>query len=218
MDTQTGFTRGINTQWVSNPKGFVFGERYRELQKACEKCCGWYLLLPLGTAEKYYLRGISIPNADASCDSAQTVINLAKLLVDSLNDDALKRLVPYQKREKLKGLWGIALLEFALSFNAIQGADVHIAFLRELQCLRADGNVCKYPPVEIIDSATDVLDYFIALLENGPIEAIVRRNARDTADALFAEIRAGYTAGRTDASVNHDEVIYELSGAGFSGL
>ena len=167
MDTQTGFTRGIDTRWVSNPQGFVFGERYRKLQEACEKCCGWQLLLPLGTAEKYYLRGISIPNADASCDAAQTVINLAKILVDSLNDDALKRLVPHQEHEKLKGLWGIALLEFALSFNEIQGADIHIAFLRKLQCLRAEGNVCKYPLAEIIDGATDVLDYFIALLQSG---------------------------------------------------
>ena len=210
MDTQTGFTRGIDTRWVSNPQGFVFGERYCKLQEACEKCCGWQLLLPLGTAEKYYLRGISIPNADASCDAAQTVINLAKILVDSLNDDALKRLVPHQEHEKLKGLWGIALLEFALSFNEIQGADIHIAFLRKLQCLRAEGNVCKYPLAEIIDGATDVLDYFIALLQSGCIEASVKRNARAAADALFAEIRAGYTAGRTDASVNHDEVIYEL--------
>ena len=210
MDTQTGFTRGIDTRWVSNPQGFVFGERYRKLQKACEKCCGWQLLLPLGTAEKYYLRGISIPNADASCDAVQTVINLAKILVDSLNDDALKWLVPHQEHEKLKGLWGIALLEFALFFNEIQGADIHIAFLRKLQCLRAEGNVCKYPLAEIIDGATDVLDYFIALLQSGRIEAIVKRNARAAADALFAEIRAGYTAGRTDASVNHDEVIYEL--------
>ena len=218
MDTQTGFTRGIDTRWVSNPQGFVFGERYRKLQEACEKCCGWQLLLPLGTAEKYYLRGISIPNADASCDAVQTVINLAKILVDSLNDDALKRLVPHQEHEKLKGLWGIALLEFALSFNEIQGADIHIAFLRKLQCLRAEGNVCKYPLAEIIDGATDVLDYFIALLQSGRIEAIVKRNARAAADALFAEIRAGYTAGRTDASVNHDEVIYELSGAGFARL
>ena len=210
MDAQTGFTRGIDTRWVSNPQGFVFGERYRKLQEACEKCCGWQLLLPLGTAEKYYLRGISIPNADASCDAAQTVINLAKILVDSLNDDALKRLVPHQEHEKLKGLWGIALLEFALSFNEIQGADIHIAFLRKLQCLRAEGNVCKYPLAEIIDGATDVLDYFIELLQSGCIEASVKRNARAAADALFAEIRAGYTAGRTDASVNHDEVIYEL--------
>lgn len=217
METQTDFTRGIDTRQISTLQGFVFGERYRELQKACEKSCGWQLLLPLGTAEEYYLRGISIPNADASSDAAQTGINLAKLLVDSLNDDALKRLVPHQEHEKLKGLWGIALLEFALSFNEIQGADVHIAFLRKLQCLRADGNVCKYPLAEIIGGATDVLDYFIALLQSGRIEAIVKRNARAAADALFAEIQAGYTAGRTDASVNHDEVIYELSGAGFAG-
>lgn len=218
METQTGFTRGIDTRWVSNPQGFVFGERYRELQKACEKCCGWQLLLPLGTAEEYYLRGISIPNADASCDAAQTVINLTKLLVDSLNDDALKQLVPHQKQEELKEFWGIGLLEFALTFNGIQGADVHIAFLRKLQCLRADGNACKYPLAEIIDCATDVLNYFIALLQRDRIEAIVKRNARAAAAALFAEIRAGYTAGRTDASVNHDEVIYELSEAGFAGL
>lgn len=210
MGVQTCSTRGINTRWVSHPQGFVFGERYRELQKACEKCCGWQLLLPLGTAEEYYLRGISIPNADASCDAVQTVINLAKLLVDSLNDDALKQLIPHQKQEELKEFWGIGLLEFALTFNGIQGADVHIAFLRKLQCLRADGNACKYPLAEIIDGATDVLNYFIALLQRGGIEAIVKRNARAAADALFAEIRAGYTAGRTDASVNHDEVIYEL--------
>lgn len=218
MGVQTCSTRGINTRWVSHPQGFVFGERYRELQKACEKCCGWQLLLPLGTSEEYYLRGISIPNADASWDAVQTVINLTKLLVDSLNDDALKQLVPHQKQEELKEFWGIGLLEFALTFNGIQGADVHLAFLRKLQCLRADGNACKYPLAEIIDGATDVLNYFIALLQRGGIEAIVKRNARVAADALFAEIRAGYTAGRTDASVNHDEVIYELSGAGFAGL
>ena len=181
-------------------------------------------------ADAHHLQSLSIPETDEQCDFDSLVLGLAKILIDSLNEEHLKKLIPYEKRETLKDKNGIALLEAALHLNDFKGAEVHVAFLRKLQSLRSNesvyrkgGNysrIAKHFDVEcqssrdifsnILNSVSDTLEYFIALVNSGRIHEIIKQNHRAAADAIFKEMIGIADFGSTDASVNHDDVIYEL--------
>jgi hypothetical protein len=205
-------------------------KRYHDLQKASQTHLGWQWLLPLCPADAHHLQSLSIPASDEQRDFDALVLSLAKILIDSLNEESLKKLIPYEQREALKDKSGIALLEAALYLNNFEGAKVHIAFLRKLQNLRSSGStprkgqnylkIAEHFDVEnqslqhifasILNGASDTLDYFIALAKSGRIYEIIKQNHRAAADAIFKEMIGMAESERTDASVNHDDVIYEL--------
>ena len=122
-------------------------KQYHALQKASQTHLGWQWLLPLLPADVHHLESLNIPETDEQCDFDGLVLSLAKILIDSLNEESLKKMIPYGKRETLKDKSGIALL---------------------------------------------------------------KQNHRAAADAIFQEMIGMAESDRTDASVNHDDVIYEL--------
>ena len=121
-------------------------------------------------------------------------------------------------------------MKLPLHLNELEGADVHVAFLRKLQNLRSSGSahrkgrsylkIAEHFGVEnqslrhvfanILNSASDTLDYFIVLVNSGRIREIIKRNGIKAAYAILDEMVGSVDFGTTDASVNHDEVIYEL--------
>ena len=229
--SRTFFARQIEAQFADSDRPeYVFKRRYNDLQKACQAHLGWQWLLPLRTADKYHLQSLRIPATDEQQDFDILVLSLAKILIDSLNEVSLKKLIPCEKREELKDERGISLLEAALHLNSLKGADVHIKFLRKLQNLRSSGSAhrkgkkylkiakdfnlenqsLRYVFVNILTSASDVLDYFIALVNSGQIREIVEKNQIAAGHAIFKEMIGMAESDRTDASVNHDDVIYEL--------
>lgn len=125
---------------------------------------------------------------------------------------------------------GIALLEAALYLNELEGADVHVAFLRKLQSFRASERVYQkthnYLKVakhfdcgsqsprnvfaNILNSASDTLDYFIVLVNSGHIRDIFEKNQITMGYAGFSDMIGIADFGMSDASVNHDEALYEL--------
>ncbi len=205
-------------------------KRYHDLQKASQTHLGWQWLLPLCPADAHHLQSLNIPASDEQCDLDALVLSLSKILIDSLNEESLKKLIPYEKREALKDKSGIALLEAALHLNDLEGAEVHITFLRKLQNLRSSGSahrkeqnhlkMAKHFGVNdqnlqgifasILNSASDTLDYFIALVKSGRIREILERNQMAAGYASFSDMIGIADFGSTDASVNHDEIIYEL--------
>ena len=205
-------------------------KRYHDLQKASQTHLGWQWFLPLSRADAHHLQSLYIPETDEQCDFDSLVLSLAKILIDSLNEESLKKMIPYGKRETLKDKSGIDLLEAALHLNDFKGAEVHIAFLCKLQNLRSSGRahhrernylkIAKDFDVEnqgrrhtfasILNSASDALEYFIVLVNSGRIYEIIKQNHRAAADAIFQEMIGMAESDRTDASVNHDDVIYEL--------
>ncbi len=205
-------------------------KRYHDLQKASQTHLGWQWLLPLCPTDTHHLQSLNIPETDEQCDFDSLVLSLAKILIDSLNEESLKKLIPYEKREALKNKSDIDRLEAALHLNNFEGAEVHIAFLRKLQNLRLSGStyrkgenylkIAKHFDVEsqkpwhifanILNSASDTLAYFIVLVKSGRIPEIIKQNQRAAADAIFREMIGMAESDRTDASVNHDDVIYEL--------
>jgi hypothetical protein len=208
----------------------IFRRLYDELHEASQKQLGWQWLLPLHTADVHHLQSLRIPATDEQPDFDDVVLSLAKILIDSLNEKSLRKLIPFEKQEAFKDKRGIALLEASLDLNDFEGYDVHTTFLRKLQKLRSSGSahrkgqtdlkIAEYFDVEnqslrhvfanILNSASDTLDYFIVLVNGGRIHEIIKRNEIRTTYAILDEMVGSVDFGATDASVNHDEVIYEL--------
>lgn len=229
--SKTYYARQIEAQFTNSDRPeHIFKQRYQDLQKISQTYQGWQWLLPLQTADSHHLQSLRIPATDEQRDFDGLVLSLTKILIDSLNEKSLRKLIPCEKQEEFKDKRGIALLEAALHLNDLEGADVHIAFLQKLQNLRSSGSahrkgrtyrkIASHFNVEsqslrhvfanILNSASDTLDYFMVLVNSGRIREIIERNNRETADAIFKEMIGMAESGRTDASVNHDDVIYEL--------
>ena len=229
--SKTYFARQIGAQFTNSDRPeHTFKQRYDDLQKASQTHLGWQWLLPLRTTDKHHLQYLRIPATDEQRDFDGLALSLAKILIDSLNEESLRKLIPCEKREEFKDKRGIALLEAALHLNDLEGAETHIAFLRKLQNLRSSGSahrkgqsylkIAEHFNIEnqslrhvfaiILNSASDTLDYFIALVNSGRIREIIKRNEIKAAYAILDEMVGSVDSGTTDASVNHDEVIYEL--------
>ena len=229
--SKTYFTRQIEAQFANSGRPeHIFKQRYHDLQKVSQMHLGWQWLLPLHTADAHHRQSLRIPATDEQRDFDGMVLSLTKMLIDSLNEKWLRKLIPCEKQEAFKDKRGIALLEAALHLNDLEGSDIHIDFLRKLQNLRSSGSahrkgkgyskIAAYFDVEnqslrhvfanILNSASDTLDYFIVLVNSGRIREIIKRNEIKAAYAILDEMVGSVDSGATDASVNHDEVIYEL--------
>ena len=229
--SKTYFTRQIEAQFANSGRPeHIFKQRYHDLQKVSQMHLGWQWLLPLHTADAHHRQSLRIPATDEQRDFDGMVLSLTKMLIDSLNEKWLRKLIPCEKQEAFKDKRGIALLEAALHLNDLEGSDIHIDFLRKLQNLRSSGSahrkgkgyskIAAYFDVEnqslrhvfanILNSASDTLDYFIVLVNSGRIREIIKQNHRAAADAIFNEMIGMAESDRTDASINHDDIIYEL--------
>ncbi len=229
--SKTYFARQLEAQLTNSDRPeHIFKQRYDDLQKASQKQLGWQWLLPLHTADVHHLKSLRIPATDEQQDFDAMALSLTKILIDSLNEKSLKKLIPFENQEAFKGKRGIALLDAALHLNNFEGADTHIDFLRKLQDLRSSGSahrkgrtylkIAAYFDVEnrslrhvfanILNSASDTLDYFIVLVSSGRIREILERNQVKTGYAILDEMIGMAESERTDGSINHDEAIYEL--------
>ena len=229
--SRTHFARQIGAQFANSDRPeYMFKQRYHNLEKASQTYLGWQWLLPLRTADAHHLQSLRVPATDEQRDFDGLVLSLAKILIDSLNEESLRKLIPCEKREEFKDKRGIALLEAALHLNDLEGAETHIAFLRKLQNLRSSGSahrkgrtylkIAEYFDVEnqslrhvfanILNSASDTLDYFIVLVNSGRIHEILEENQVEAGYAILDEMIGMAESDRTDGSVNHDEAIYEL--------
>ena len=207
--SKTYFARQIGAQFTNSDRPeHIFKQRYDDLQKASQTHLGWQWLLPLRTADTHHLQSLRIPATDEQRDFDGLVLSLAKILIDSLNEESLKKLIPCGRREEIKDKKGISLLEGALNMNNLEGADAHIAFLRKLQNLRSSGSVhrkgknylkiaahfdvenqsLRHVFANILSSASDTLDYFIALVNSGRIREILEENQMETGYAILDEM------------------------------
>ena len=202
-----------------------------------EKYLGWQLLLPLKLHDEHHLKSLRIPSTDEQRDFDELVLSLTKILIDSLNQKELKKLISLEQEENLtpdqqESLKGsIGCLEIVLNSCGVEGAADHIAFLRKLQSLRSTGSahrkgsnyqkIAKDFGIEsqslravfagILSKALDVLDYFIFLIRSRQINReIIEQNSRERGYAILSQMIGIADSGSTDGSVNHDEVIYEL--------
>jgi hypothetical protein len=234
----TCFRRDILAEFTeSSQPDHLFKRRYLELQKVSEKFLGWQFLQPLHAADAHHLKSLRIPSTNEQRDFDELVLSLAKILIDSLNQEQLIKLIsPKQEgnlnpeeKEHLKQ--SIGCLEIALNACGIANAADHIFFLRNLQKLRSSGTAhrkgTKYKKIAdvfdiesqslrvvftgILAKASDCLDFFLFLLRSEQINPkIIEENNVDRGYAILSEMVGFAESDSTDGSINHDEVIYEL--------
>ena len=79
----------------------LFKQRYDYLQKESEKYLGWQLLRPLDPLDKHHFKGLRVPSTDEQRDFDALVLSLTKILIDSLNQKELKKLISLKQEENL---------------------------------------------------------------------------------------------------------------------
>lgn len=185
--SETYFKRQIQNQFTdSDQPEHLFRERYNDLRKACDECLGWQLLLPLGTDDEHHFQCLRIPATDEHRDFDELVLGLTKILIDSLNEKHLNKLISAEQcaDSNLKG--SISRLEAALSACRIEDAGNHVSFLRKLQNLRSssaahrkgrnyykianefdvDSQSLRSVSSWILRQSLAVLDYFLAVVRD----------------------------------------------------
>ena len=118
----------------SNQPDILFKQSYEQLQKACDEYLDWQLLKPLSSGDEYRLRRLRIPTVDEESHFKDSVLDLANLLIERLNERCLENLIPVKAREEVER--GINRLEYVLDSRKVKGAEKHITFLRCLWDLR----------------------------------------------------------------------------------
>jgi hypothetical protein len=111
----------------------VFRSEYRNLSRAWLETMAWPLYLEPEAGDEYLLTTIRVPVTSSQLEFDQQVLTLTKLLVDSLNEQALlTQAGPGEMGEK-----GITKLERFLASRAFSQTTEVIKFLRDLQALRS---------------------------------------------------------------------------------
>lgn len=135
--SETNLRRSFLAQWTApEAADLTFRSEYERLGRKWREVLGWPLFLEPDTGDAYLLTTIRVPVTTSQVEFDQQVLALTKLLVDSLNEQALVAEVgPGEKDEK-----GISKFErFLVQRNCPQTAAV-TQFLRDLQALRSAGS------------------------------------------------------------------------------
>lgn len=108
----------------------VFKNAYFNLRSVGWETLGWHVLLPLAAGDSHYFSSLKLLTHDEQKEFDEQILALTKILIDSLNIQELRKLVPCEKL-------GITLLENVFQQRGAVGSEGHIQFLRELQRMRS---------------------------------------------------------------------------------
>lgn len=133
--SETFIRRNFGGEWVSsNDPEHLIKQNYHELQKVCDEHLGWQLLKPLRPGDEHRLKRLRISTVDEEAHFKDSVLDLANILIDRLNEKHLEDLIPVNKRKD--NIRGINRLEYVLNSQKVIYAEKHIIFLRCLWDLR----------------------------------------------------------------------------------
>ena len=133
--SETFYRRMVLSEWAnSDQSDHLFKQSYEQLQKACDEHLAWQLLKPLGPGDEYRLKRLRIFAVDQESHLKDSILDLANILIERLNEERLEDLIPVSKRGDIKR--GINRLEYVLDFRKVEDAEKYIIFLRCLWDLR----------------------------------------------------------------------------------
>lgn len=132
--SKTCHTRAV-VGWFANPTraDLVFKQEYGCFREDFRKAMGWDFFLQLHDSDEYCFKSLHTPLSENGAEFDDQLINLSKLLVDSLNEAELTKLNPTDTKDER----GITKLETFLKVHGHDFALQQIAFLRTLQSLRS---------------------------------------------------------------------------------
>lgn len=115
----------------SNPE-ILIKNAYEDCNAEWERNWGWPLYSISPDSGSQVFRRLRIPLDDSDTEFQSQLLDLAKLLVDLLNEREIGKCL-----EKIKGEKGISKLERFLSFHQYRETQRDIALLRDIQTLRS---------------------------------------------------------------------------------
>lgn len=121
---------GIWTE--SEMPDFRFKAKYDRVNNKWESVKGWPIYKSLRDDDKYKFEALHIPLSENQDEFEDQVENLAIVLVDSLNEEGIKKNI----QRNCTGLKGIQKLEAYFQENNFSGFENHISFLRQIMNLR----------------------------------------------------------------------------------
>ena len=134
--SETNFRRSFLSQFAdAQSPDLVFRSEYFTLGREWQKTQGWSLFLAPSPGDAHLLDTIRIPVTNSQLEFDEQILNLAKLLIDSLNEKELEaRAGPFEKDTK-----GITKLEVFLDQRLFPERGSFIQLLRDVQSLRSRG-------------------------------------------------------------------------------
>jgi hypothetical protein len=111
-----------------------FPRVYAKTSKTWEEAFGWPLFKPLHEDDSHVLHKLHMPFGDTASEFDEQILYLAKLLVDSLNEEALDETVEKRKADK-----GLAKLERMLDGLGVPNARTLLKPFADVQGLRSRG-------------------------------------------------------------------------------
>ena len=197
--SETFYRRMVLGEWASSDQpDLLFKQSYEQLQKACDEYLGWQLLKPLSSGDEYRLRRLRIPTVDEESHFKDSILDIANILIERLNEELLETLIPVSKREDIKR--GINRLEYVLDSRKVEGVEKHIIFLRCLWDLRntrggshpefLEDSRYKRASMRFDLKNLDRREAFTKILEEG-VEFL---------DFLISVVQSGELRGRNDGS------------------
>lgn len=120
----------------SDSEDSIFKRNYVRVNSLVEEKLGWPLFLQLEDQDRYNFDSLRIPIHNAIPEFDMLVLSLVKILIDSLNEKNIVKVLTGNYTE-LKG--SIARIETWFKENNVPNYEEHIKFLRNLQELRSCG-------------------------------------------------------------------------------
>jgi hypothetical protein len=132
--SETAFRRAFLGEWTdAMAPDLVFKSVYARFFKEWQDARGWNLFRELQPADAHVLSRLRVPLVESQAEFDAQILNLTKLLVDSLNEGQLQSLLP----DKIADEKGIGKLERWLTQENYVEVKRDIAVLRRLQLLRS---------------------------------------------------------------------------------
>lgn len=164
----TTFRRDFLAEFAGPERNdLLFKYGFESFQGKWYKRFGWHLFKPLKEDDEHYYKSLRIPLTNDQAEFDQQVLALGKILVDSLNDNELKKTVKFEEG-------GGSIAKFGKFLGSYKLVDYgrHIGFLRNLQSLRSTGvahrkgrNYQRISKAFHIEDM-DLIDVFNEILEN----------------------------------------------------
>ena len=191
------YDRIVLGKWASSDQpDHLFKQNYEQLQKACDEHLDWQLLKPLGSGDEYRFQHLRVPTVDEESHFKGLVSDISSLLIERLNEERLKGLIPADKRKEIKR--GINLLEYVLNSGKVKGAEKHIVFLRCLWDLRTTRSSSH---LEILDDKRyerASAHFNLENLDRQEAFAKILEEAVQLLDFLIAAVQRGIFSDKSD--------------------
>jgi hypothetical protein len=133
--SEVNFRRSFLAEYTDATKlDFIFNRHLQNCNEAWRRVFGWCLFLPLHEDDRHLLSGLRLPLDDTWIEFESQVIALTKIVVDSLNEKELEKLITVQSDGRIGG---IKKLQKFLDVQGFSDAGFLVKPLRNLQDVRS---------------------------------------------------------------------------------